>query len=58
MSIKETPQKILAGRRVALPIEFLERNKMSEGDIVLVRQDDDGKVVIIPAEVKEKLIPA
>jgi hypothetical protein len=58
MSIKETPQKILAGRRVALPTEFLEKNKMNEGEIVLVRLDDDGTVVIIPAEVRRKIAAA
>ena len=58
MTVKDTPQKVLAGRRVALPQEFMAKFSINEGDIILVRQDEKGIVQIIPAEVKAKPMPA
>ena len=55
-SMSQTAQKILAGRRIAIPKEMFEQCHLKDGEIVLVEQED-GKIIIIPAEVKPK-IPA
>ncbi len=47
-------QKILAGRRIAIPKEMFEKSKLYDGGIVLVEQDENGRITIIPAEVKAK----
>ena len=55
-SMSQSAQKILAGRRIAIPKEMFEQCHLKDGEIVLVEQEN-GKIIIIPAEVKPK-IPA
>jgi len=54
--MSQSAQKILAGRRIAIPKEMFEQCHLKDGEIVLVEQED-GRIIIIPAEVKPK-IPA
>jgi len=55
--VNQSAQKILAGRRIAIPKEMFEKSELYDGGIVLVEQDEKGIISIIPAEVKRK-IPA
>ena len=56
-SVSQNAQKILAGRRIAIPREMFEKSNLKDGEIVIIEQSEDGKITIIPAEVKPK-IPA
>lgn len=47
-------QKLLGGNRVTLPAEFVKRNKMVQGDTLIVEWDDYGRVTIMRGEVKPK----
>ncbi len=51
------PQRILAGKRVSIPESILKKWNLREGDYVLVKETSSG-LVIVPAEFKEKQIPA
>ncbi len=53
---QEIPQKILAGRRVAIPKEMFEKSQLNDGGIVLVSQAEDGTIQIKPAEVKARIL--
>ena len=55
--MSQTAQKILAGRRIAIPKEMFEKSALEDGGIVLVEQDEDGRITIIPADVKAR-VPA
>ncbi|MBL4654095.1 MAG: hypothetical protein JKY53_14720 [Flavobacteriales bacterium] len=55
--MSQTAQKILAGRRIAIPREMFEKSSLEDGGIVLIEQSEDGKITIIPAEVKAR-VPA
>ena len=55
--VSQSAQKILAGRRIAIPKEMFEKSQLYDGGIVLIEQDEKGIITIIPAEVKPK-IPA
>jgi len=52
-----TPQKILAGRRIAIPKEMFTKSQMTDGGIVLISQNEDGSIRITPAEVRPKNLP-
>ena len=56
-SVSQNAQKILAGRRIAIPKEMFEKSNLKDGEIVIVEQSEDGIITIIPAEVRRK-IPA
>lgn len=53
MRSKGQPQKILSGRRIPLPEEFMEKHNIHEGDIVLL-QEEKGKLSVVPANVTPK----
>ena len=55
--MSQTAQKILAGRRIAIPREMFEKSDLKDGGIVIVEQDEDGRITIIPADVKPR-VPA
>lgn len=53
MRTKGQPQKILSGRRIPLPEEFMEKYKIKEGDYVLL-QEEKGRLSVVPAYVTPK----
>ncbi|MCH7560557.1 MAG: AbrB/MazE/SpoVT family DNA-binding domain-containing protein [Thaumarchaeota archaeon] len=53
--MSQIAQKILAGRRIAIPKEMFEKSALEDGGIVLVEQDEDGRITIIPADVKARV---
>lgn len=55
--LSHTAQKILAGRRVAIPKEMFQKVNLQDGGIVILEQDEDGIISIIPAEVTRR-VPA
>lgn len=54
--MSQTAQKILAGRRIAIPKEMFERSHLKDGEIVIVEQDENGVIRIVPAEVKPRIV--
>lgn len=56
--MSQIAQKILAGRRIAIPKEMFEKSLLEDGGIVLVEQDENGKITITPAEVTPRKITA
>lgn len=52
--LSQSAQKILTGRRIAIPKEMFEKSKLYDGGIVLIEQDERGRITIIPAEVKAR----
>lgn len=57
LDLTKQPQRILAGKRVSIPEAILKKWHLGEGDFVIVKETGEG-LVIIPAEINEKPIPA
>jgi bifunctional DNA-binding transcriptional regulator/antitoxin component of YhaV-PrlF toxin-antitoxin module len=54
--LKGNVQKVLAGGRISLPESFKRKWEISDGDIVILKEDASG-IKIIPADAVEKPVP-
>jgi bifunctional DNA-binding transcriptional regulator/antitoxin component of YhaV-PrlF toxin-antitoxin module len=48
-----TVQRVLSGRRISIPESYAKKHGVNEGDFIIV-EENNGKLNIIPAEVKAK----
>lgn len=54
MLTNQTTRRILADGKMTLPADWRKKNKLEEGDAILVEENKSGALTVVPA----KVVPA